>query len=119
MGKHPLLDKWSQAVASADLEKVLSLYEEDALLRSTLSPDICKDLLEIRAYFEDFLNKGITEVSYTVEAELFLDHALVLMGCYQFKKTDSYLQALFTFVLKESAAGYQILAHHSSLLEEA
>ena len=118
--RHILLDQWCEAVARGELAQVLALYEGDALLRPTLSPEVCSGLGAIERYFAGdeevmgFLCRGIEQVRYQVAGELYLDHTLVLMGSYQFSGSET-LHANFTFVLKESAEGFKILAHHSSL----
>ena len=115
MSTHPLLQQWCEAVTSGDLQKVLALYEGDALLNPTLSPNICCGHEAMADYFKGFLKKGIKKIHYSIEGELYLDHALVLMGHYEFAGDESSLKADFTFVLKESGPGeFKILAQHSS-----
>ncbi|MCY4643591.1 MAG: hypothetical protein OXB88_03145 [Bacteriovoracales bacterium] len=121
MGPHDLIDAWCRAVETGDAEKVLSFYEEDALLKPTLSSKIRSGLQAIEDYFvgneeeRGFLKRGIKTVSYKVEKELYLDHALIVMGVYEFKSDTETVKAHFTFVLKESSQQSKILAQHSSL----
>ena len=121
MGQHPLADQWCQAVIEEDIQKILSLYENDALLKPTLSPEIRSGRKAIRNYFTGdeehigFLARQIKKISYQVKQELYLDHALILMGTYQFTCPQEIVKAHFTFIIKESAEGFKILAHHSSL----
>ena len=124
MSQHPLTEQWCQAIVTGDLQQVLALYEEDALLRPTLSPHLRCGLAAIANYFagdkqhQGFLQRGIKQIHHQVEQELYLDHALVLMGQYEFIGPDETVKANFTFVLKESGTGFKILAHHSSLRYE-
>ena len=121
MDQHPLTKQWCQAVVAGDLQQLLALYEEDALLKPTLSPEIRCGLVAIENYFvgdeqhKGFLQRGIQQIHHQVERELYLDHALVLMGNYEFICPHETIKAHFTFVLKESGVGFKILAHHSSL----
>lgn len=116
-GKHPFIEEWIEAVCTTDLHKLLSLYEQDALLRPTLSTNICNGLAAIKTYFTRFLKKGITKIEYRVEGELYLDHSLILMGHYQFMGKEPTLSAFFTFMVKEEGSRYKILGHHSALLK--
>ena len=118
MTKYPLIETWTQAICSRNLKKLLCLYEEDALLHPTLSPQICHGLPAIKKYFTSFLQQGITKIDYRVDGELYIDHALILMGKYKFTSEEKTLIALFTFVVKEMGAEYKILAHHSSVSSE-
>ena len=121
MKKHPFLRKWCNAVSKSDLPQLLQLYEQDALLKPTLSPEIRSGHAAIERYFtgdeenRGFLHQGIERVHYRVEQELYLDHALVLMGVYEFVTPEKTIKAHFTFVLKESGLGFTIMAQHSSL----
>ena len=121
MNQHPLTDQWCQAVVEEDIQKILSLYEDDALLKPTFSSKIQSGLKAIQNYFTGdeeqvgFLARGIKKISCKVEQVLYLDHSFILMGTYQFTCSHETFKAHFTFVLKESAGGFKILAHHSSL----
>ena len=121
MGTHPFVDSWCEAVKGGDLPRLLSLYEEDALLKPTLSPEIRTGREAIGRYFVGdgqhlgFLRQGIHKIQYTVESELRVDHALVLMGSYEFTTPSKSIKAHFTFVLKKIGSGFSILAQHSSL----
>ena len=121
MGPGELMDRWCRAVEAGNVEELLSLYEEDALLKPTLSPEIRSGPAAIKNYFvgdentQGFLKRGIKSVRHQVERELYLDHALILMGIYEFTSETETVKAHFTFVLKESGGQSKILAQHSSL----
>ena len=121
MGKHPFLDSWCDAVRAGDQQGTLSLYEQDALLKPTLSSEIRRGHEAIGRYFSGdgetlgFLHQGIHKIQYTIEQELRFDQTIILMGVYEFATPSKTIKAHFTFVLKEKGSGFSILAQHSSL----
>ena len=112
---------WGKAVTDSNLDGILSLYANGALLKPTLSDKIRRGVDQIRPYFEGsqeygdsgFLHQGISHVKFLNEEVTELEDSFLIMGQYHFTKPDGVVEADFTFSLRKS--DYKILLQHSSL----
>lgn len=116
---HPILEKWSNAVNSHNLEEVFSLYHSEAVLVATFSPNplTTKDL--IKDYFENlFTNPGAGVIFDfdSMSTQDLTDNLQILSGLYTFLKEENGVEvkvpARFTYVIDNSQE--QPIAHHHS-----
>ena len=123
MKTNKFLQTWGKYVAGSELESLLALYDQKAILKPTLSKTIRDGLDEIRPYFEGdsnssgFLNQGIVEVNFDQHLERNLGTATIAVGKYHFKKGNGdEVSADYTFTLERLDSGdLKIISHHSSL----
>ena len=115
-----LLKTWIQYVNGGELEKLLALYREDAVLIPTFSNRILDTPEKIRAYFETLTSRD--ELSVTVHEKTIAIHTISntvysLSGiyCWRLAVEDELLsfEARFSYVLDLSLPA-PIIQHHSS-----
>ena len=116
---------WSERINAGDLEGVLSLYEESALLLATFDAQPLDQPVQRREYFENFLNRPGAGVEVD---ETTLVHSRHSEGVYQatglyvfFYEEGAVLvrqPARFTFIVSVDERPL-ILHHHSSLVPNA
>lgn len=113
-----ILNKWIESINENNLDVILSLYSESAILIPTLSKKIRKNKSEIKDYFIHFLkNKGLkAEVKEVYIQTLYNDAIKLNSGSYLFsyyseKNEYQELNARFSFLIKDNI----ILEHHSSI----
>jgi hypothetical protein len=115
-----VLKEWVARVNARDLEGVLSLYSEDAVLLPTFSPEIRSSRDRIQAYFEGLSGYedvvvDLHEASVTVHS--LSDHCHCIGGTYGWSwKADGVateVEARFTYTVDLRLAG-PIVHHHSS-----
>ena len=113
-----LFDQWNKALQTGIPEKVVSLYERDAILLPTLSNNVRHSHDEIKDYFVHFLAKD--PVGNIDESNIrIFDDIAINSGIYTFSfKDGSSAQARFTFVYRKNNEAWKIIEHHSSLLPE-
>ncbi|MCC8945101.1 SgcJ/EcaC family oxidoreductase [Bradyrhizobium sp. Arg62] len=108
------LQLWVRAFNSHELEHLVALYEDDALLHGTSNSTLYVGVEEIRTYFHGAARANI-DVCYCLS--LAVDVAMVV-GNYVFSETRDGVQvatpARFTFVLRRRDGAWKILHHHSS-----
>ena len=115
-----VLDDWQRFLNQGDLENIVRLYADEAVLWGTFS-DIIRDSSKlIEAYFEKLLEKDNLRVDWdTVHSQVY-DGFHLYSGTYEFSYTASErvtLPARFTFAIGHDKDGaFRILAHHSSLI---
>ena len=113
---------WCERVNAGDLEGVLSLYEETALLLATFDAQPLDQPAQRRKYFEDLLNRPGAGVEVD---EASLTHSRHSDGVYQatglytffYEEGDVLVRqpARFTFIVSVDERPL-ILHHHSSLV---
>lgn len=119
---------WTAAVVAQDLEGLLSLYADNAVLKPTLSSLIRRDRQGLLHYFMGnpetadvgFLKMGFTKAEITETAPQLQGDVAVDTGHYEFTKPDGdIVKADFTFsYIKGSEGKLLILCQHSSLAVE-
>ena len=115
-----VLAQWLTAVNSADITKLLSLYDKDAVLIPTFSNKMLDCPEKLRDYFEKLGGRAGLSIALhekTVLERTVSDHLRTISGIYnwRFEVENEMLnfEARFSYVLdltKESP----ILHHHSS-----
>jgi uncharacterized protein (TIGR02246 family) len=113
-----LFDEWNSALQTGDPKQVAALYENNAVLLSTVSNQVRHNPAEIEDYFVNFLAKGpmgkIDEANVRTFGELAINS-----GVYTFTfKGDASVQARYTFVYRWNGQRWMIVEHHSSAMPE-
>ena len=115
-----ILNKWTNAIESRNLEEVLALYATDAVLLPTFADTIRDSHEKIRLYFERVMQRQGLQIALhekTLREQHLSESAAILSGIYTWKflveeELITY-EARFSFVMDLSAAA-PILHHHSS-----
>ena len=118
---------WIDTLNSHDLERILALYDSDALLWGTTSPTIRDNPAKIRDYFK-FLSTAPTHYKAVLGEQHIRVYGemAVNTGTYTFMgpALDTAGQpvgrpARFTFVYRQAKGRWLIVDHHSSALPAA
>jgi hypothetical protein len=117
-----IYNKWVDAMICPknDVQKVLELYHEHAILLPTFSPAICTNHNQLHSYFKNLIS--LPTLTITTEEFLAIESeaALVASGLYTFQYTSGEklvtIPARFTFVYKKFNGEWLIVNHHSSVL---
>ena len=115
-----LLKKWETCLNNGDLEGIVSLYADNAVLWGTFS-DIIRDNPElIREYFEALFLRDNLKVEFGDSNLRSFGEAAIYSGEYEFTYNDGgevKSPARFSFVFyKDKDRQYKIIDHHSSLV---
>ena len=115
-----ILTEWMQAVNSGDLETVLALYADDAILIPTFSNRLLKTPEAIRTYFSRLCEREELSIALhekTLTTQCFQEHLYGMCGiyCWRFAVDDELLsfEARFSYVL-DLQRERPIVHHHSS-----
>lgn len=108
------LELWARTFNAHDVEKLVALYADGALLHGTSSSKLYLGVEEIRTYFH-----GIAAVKFDVwHCVRLAANVVLVVGKYVFSRSHndqrSATLARFTFVLRRNDGAWQILHHHSS-----
>lgn len=115
-----VLMDWAEAVSARDLEAVLALYSDDAILVPTMADDICGHDTERRAYFETFLAKpGLRCRIDTLRKRIGHTLGTVVAGghyTFTFERDGEprIVPARYLFTFEEAGGVWRITGHHSS-----
>jgi len=116
---------WSERINAGDLEGVLSLYEESALLLATFDAQPLDQPVQRREYFENFLNRpgaGVEVDETTLVHSRHSEGVYQATGLYTFFYEEGGVlvrqPARFTFIVSVDERPL-ILHHHSSLVPNA
>lgn len=115
--KTKIINKWIQLVNENNIEELLKLYDDKAILLPTLSNKIRRNKIEIRDYFKCFLNKNClkAELMQLYIQSMYNGDLKIDSGTYTFRYKDKNINkkllARFTFVIKNGL----IIEHHSSV----
>ena len=112
-----LFDDWNKALQTGNPDEVVKLYDKNAILLPTLSPQVRHTHEEIKDYFVHFLAKKPIGKINESNIRIF-DNLAINSGIYTFNfKDGSSAQARFTYVYKKvDENNWIIVEHHSSLL---
>lgn len=120
---HSIYNEWVNAMVCPknDVQRVLQLYHENAILLPTFSPLICTNHQQLYNYFKNL----ITLPTLSITTEEFLsaecNNLIINTGIYvfEYRSTDGRLvtvPARFSFVYKNYDDHWLIINHHSSVL---
>jgi hypothetical protein len=115
-----ILEVWLQAVNNGEIENILALYNENAVLIPTFSNRILNNPVKIRNYFEQLKTRDKLSVSLhekLVNVQKITENIYTLSGiyCWHFAIDDELLsfEARFSYVIDLSLTS-PIIHHHSS-----
>jgi len=112
-----------EAICKGDVDGVLNMYSEKAVLVPTLVNEPIRGKEELRAYFEDFLSKPNLCGDVHMEIDQNLGNGYrSLSGTYTFRwDGEEGVEARYTFVVRHptgfdgnSIGDWSICTHHSS-----
>ncbi len=111
---------WADCVNTANIEKVVNLYNDNSVLMPTFSPHTVRTQEKLLEYFEQLASRESLSVDLhenTVVCQKTGEQSYVITGIYSFKfEIDQTLLSFasrFTFVI-DLAEEKPILHHHSS-----
>ena len=117
--------RWLKAVTSLNVESVLSLYADDAVLWGTMATKTKVGRERVREYFDWFLDRASLAASpITSEFHTLSPDIVSANGSYHFGLGGkgsgdpvAETEARFTFVFRKNPASgdWEIVDHHSSL----
>lgn len=113
---------WQKSLSGQDAQKVVALYDQDAILLATLNDDPITTQDQRTSYFEGLVKKPEMAVAVQQEDVRVLDeNTAIVSGIYtfSFKDTEKTTQipARYSFVYEKNAAGQWLIEnHHSSML---
>jgi uncharacterized protein (TIGR02246 family) len=114
------IERWSEAFNSGDVEQIVRMYTNDALVFGTLSPGMTSKPDDLRAYF-----KAAAAVKLQVElgdhsAVTLAENAVAIAGFYDFSRPAAdgqpvVVPARFSFIMVKKGGIWKIAHHHSSV----
>ena len=115
------LQTWINLVSIQDVDAVVNLYADDAVLLGTFSDKIRVGKDEIREYFNFFLAKKPKASVIDSKIHMIDENNITINGFYDFEVNNeaggrSLSHARFTFVFQKQDANIKILSHHSSVM---
>ena len=120
MKPHDILNRWTKAIEERDLERVLALYDQQAVLIPTFSDVILATPAKISDYFARVMRREGLQIALhakTLREQTLSADLAILSGIYTWKflVEDELItyEARFSFILNLEAAA-PIMHHHSS-----
>jgi uncharacterized protein (TIGR02246 family) len=114
------IEHWSEAFKSGDVEQIVRMYSNDALVLGTLSPGMTTKSDDLRAYF-----KAAAAAKWQVKlgdhcAVTLADDAVAIAGFYDFSRpaADGHpvvVPARFSFIMVKKDGIWKIAHNHSSV----
>ena len=113
------VEEWMETICSNNIENIVSLYKEEAVLLGTLDGKLRKGHSDIREYFDFFVKLQPCGKIITIEEKDFGHRCMgVANGTYDFDLTENgektVAPARFTFVLEKTGTKWKLHSHHSS-----
>jgi hypothetical protein len=115
-----ILNEWIQAVNNRDIESLLALYNEQAVLMPTFSNRLLNNPNKIREYFEKLTSREELSVALhekTLNVQAIKNDIYVLCGIYYWRfALDGELfrfEARFSYIIDITQSS-PIIHHHSS-----
>ena len=115
------IEEWMETICSNNVEAIVSLYKEEAVLLGTLDGKLRKGSDEIKEYFDFFVKlQPCGKITSITEEDFGHRRIAVANGTYDFELTENgekvVAPARFTFVLERAGTKWKIHSHHSSKL---
>lgn len=103
------IDRWVAAYSANDLDTLVTVYTQDAILQGTSEPQINVGTQALRQYFKRLPGSG-NKVTIQERRMVVINDTTVLgLGFYTFRKP-----ARFSFLVVKRGDGWLIAHHHSS-----
>jgi len=114
-------DQWAQAIAGRDANKIVALYDKDALLYATFANYIDTQV-GLLNYFKKLTKHKDLKVTFSKQNIRVFGDVALNSGLYEFTYTENgkavRVPGRFTFVYRDTPAGWIIIDHHSSVMPE-
>ncbi len=118
-----ILRKWEACLNNCDLDGIVNLYAENAVLWGTFSEIIRDNHKLIHEYFEALFLMQDLKVNFGATNVRSFGQAAIYSGEYEFSYQSEELvkcPARFSFVIyKQDNGEFKIIDHHSSLMPES
>jgi uncharacterized protein (TIGR02246 family) len=116
------VERWSAAFNSGDVEQLVRMYTDDALVLGTLSPGMISKPDDLRAYFKAAADAKLQVKLGDHSAVAVADDAVAIAGFYDFSRPAAdgqpVVPARFSFVMVKKDGIWKIGHHHSSVRYE-
>jgi len=113
------IERWSEAFNSGDVEQIVRMYTNDALVLGTLSPGMTTKSDDLRAYFKAAAAAKLQVRLGDHSAVALGEDAVVIAGFYDFSAPAGghpvVVPARFSFVMVKKDGIWKIAHHHSSV----
>ena len=113
------IERWSEAFNSGDVEQIVRMYTNDALVLGTLSPGMTTKSDDLRAYFKAAAAAKLQVRLGDHSAVALAEDAVVIAGFYDFSAPAGghpvVVPARFSFVMVKKDGIWKIAHHHSSV----
>ena len=114
------VERWSEAFNSGDVEQIVRMYTNDALVLGTLSPGMTSRPDDLRAYFKAAADAKLQVKLGDHSAIAVADDAVAIAGFYDFSRPAAdgqpvVIAARFSFVMVKKDGIWKIALHHSSV----
>jgi len=120
MDANSVINKWEECLNDYDLDGIVELYSNNAVLWGTFSKVIRDNSDLISEYFHGLFEKRELNVNFSSKDSRSYENTTIFSGTYEFSYMEDELithHARFTFaVCKEQDGCYKIAEHHSSLI---
>jgi uncharacterized protein (TIGR02246 family) len=114
------VERWSEAFNAGDVEQIVRMYTNDALVLGTLSPGMTSRPDDRRAYFKAAADAKLQVKLGDHSAIAVADDAVAIAGFYDFSRPAAdgqpvVIAARFSFVMVKKDGIWKIALHHSSV----
>ena len=113
------VERWSEAFNSGDVEQIVRMYTDDALLLGTLSPGMTSKPDDLRAYFKGAATAKLQVKLGDHSAVVLAEGVVAIAGFYDFSRPvadgQPVVPARFSFVMVMKDGIWKIAHHHSSV----
>jgi len=113
---------WADAVNSKDVERILALYDAEAVLWGTASPTLRDSPAAIREYFKPGANRPHLKVVLGEQRVRVYGDIAMNTGYYTFSDIRDgqpvTIPARFSFTYRQRDGRWMIVVHHSSRVPE-
>jgi len=114
------VERWSEAFNSGDVEQIVRMYTNDALVLGTLSPGMTSTPDDLRAYFKAAAAAKLQVKLGDHSAVAVADDAVAIAGFYDFSRPAAdgqpvVIPARFSFVMVKKDDLWKVAHHHSSV----
>jgi len=117
-----IYNEWVEAMVCPknNIQRVLNLYHEDAILLPTFSPIICTTREQLNTYFKNLITLPTLSITTDEFFPTECNKVIVNSGIYTFQYLSGdrliTIPARFSFVYKKFDTQWLIINHHSSVL---
>jgi uncharacterized protein (TIGR02246 family) len=114
------VERWSEAFNSGDVEQIVRMYANDALVLGTLSPGMTSKPDDLRAYFKGAAIAKLQVKLGDHSAVALAEDVVAITGFYDFSRPVAdgqpvVVPARFSFVMVKKDGIWKIAHHHSSV----